>query len=274
MALVLKQLEEPLLIGGQAIRFQSNQFGEEVWRAGEARVHVARVHGPLTFEIGEARFYFLLAGTNPTVDLFDLPKIPMKKIQLVGGLVDQDAAALQLPRSSPRVAVVIRLVPPSEHRHLPDDRSAEISAVDRFADPLARRIPPALADHPELLVLLLRFLDHQIALPDGQGHRFFNHDVKAGIKGLKSVLHVKRVDGGHHHRIDFRLFDHLIKVRIRFDLPLLCELSGFFHVSPPDGDELSVLHTLERLSVQVRDLSVSEQCISNHDHPPMESGPL
>ena len=72
VTLVLQQFKESLLIGGQPIRLQSNQFGEEVWRAGKARVHVARVHRPLPFEVGKACFYFLLAGTNPTVDLFDL----------------------------------------------------------------------------------------------------------------------------------------------------------------------------------------------------------
>src|SRR5690606_21426608 len=59
VTLVLQQFEESLLIGWQAIRLQSNQLGEKVWCAGETGIHVASIHGPLSFEIGKARFYFL-----------------------------------------------------------------------------------------------------------------------------------------------------------------------------------------------------------------------
>src|SRR5690606_20774981 len=72
VTLVLQQFEESLLIGWQAIRLQSNQLGEKVWCAGETGIHVASIHGPLSFEIGKARFYFLLANANSTVDLFNL----------------------------------------------------------------------------------------------------------------------------------------------------------------------------------------------------------
>ena len=71
MTLILQQFEESLFIGRKAIRFQSDQLGEIIRCTGEACVHVASIHWPLSFEIGKACFYFFLTIGDFIFDLTD-----------------------------------------------------------------------------------------------------------------------------------------------------------------------------------------------------------
>ncbi len=118
-----------------------------------------------------------------TAYLVDLPHEPLQKVEVVRRLVNQDAAALGVPATAPRVGLIIGSVAPAEHLEDAEHGRADLGGVDGVLHAANRLVEAALADNAEVDARPPRRGEHGITVGQGGGQRFLNQDVNAGLGG-------------------------------------------------------------------------------------------
>ena len=134
---------------------------------------------------------------------------PLKNVEVVGRLINQDAAAFGGPFAAPRVRTVVRLIAPGEHGDRAENRRADLALVDGGLHGEDRFKKTPLADDAEAGTGASGGFEHAVAIFDRGRKRLFDENVDPAFQGGHrgcGVERMRRADddrfhaGGEHRR--------------------------------------------------------------------------
>ena len=192
---------------------------------------------------------------------------PLKQVEHVGRLVDENAAAFGIPAAAPGIGLVVGRVAPAIHRERAQDRPADLAGVDRVFHAPHGLVPSPLADHAELGLVAASGREHGVAIGEARGQRLFDERVRAGLgsrDGRRGVQRMRRRDA---EDVDIG-FPRASGSRRRTarHLKRVAKDRGALEVDVADGDEFRLGQAGQGLGVDLADLAAAHESGSHPVH--------
>ena len=159
------------------------------------------------------------------------PAQPLEQVQLMGGLVDQHAAALPGPGSSPGAGIVVFLgsPPAGDHPAHPAD-IPDGALLQNGLHLLVKGVHSLVKHHAEHQLWLLGGRGvHLFDLVHVNAGGFFHHHVEVPLQGCDGHLRVQVVGNRDHHRVHLAAVQQVQIIVIDFYIcgqVLLCPVSA------------------------------------------------
>ena len=153
-------------------------------------------------------------------DLAGQTEEPLEKVELVGALIGQHAAAFAAPAGAPvaRIVVILGTEPVGDGPADPAELT-QFAGVDQLLDLDVGR-QSTLVEHQRFhqIGVFFRFFEQAFAFSFVNRQRFFHNDVFARLHGFNSQIGVGIVGHCHKHHVHFGIVDKFSGVIVAFDL--------------------------------------------------------
>jgi hypothetical protein len=151
---------------------------------------------------------------HPAVDLDRRTQEPGDEVEVMDGLVDEDATALAGDRTPPGVHREVLRPAPAQDVDGCERRRPDPAAVDGGLEPLDRLVPASLADHGQDDPGSCGSGHHLLRLDGIECHGLLDDHVQPGSRRGDALLRMEWVGRAQDHRVDIAAVDQRLQARV------------------------------------------------------------